>query len=277
MRVSTKISNRWWRTGESTEVSHPFKHRRVLIAIPYVVLIASAELLIAYAPTLAIAFHAIILFALLIHSSLITISDYPFSALLQVLTIAPLIRILSLTMPLGYFGTITMIAIVSVPVYIAIFMYIYIQGLELRDVGLTRPKLNHLPLELATILLAIPGGILCYLIVRPGILIPEPSFGVLLVPALILIVSTGFLEELAFRGLMQYHATRTMGFTGIIIISALFGFLHIDDLLILYVIFAGSVGFIYSLIVQRTGSIYGVSISHGVINIMMFLIAPAYF
>lgn len=132
----------------------------------------------------------------------------------------------------------------------------------MEDIGLTPPKLRHLPLELATILLAIPGGILCYLIVRPEILIPEPSFEVLLVPALILIISTGLLEELAFMRLMQYHATKVMGFTGIVIISALFGFLHIRNPLIFYAIFAGIVGFIYSLIVQRTGSIYGVSISH---------------
>ncbi|MDI6886865.1 MAG: CPBP family intramembrane metalloprotease [archaeon] len=92
-----------------------------------------------------------------------------------------------------------------------------------------------------------------------------------------MIACTGFLEELAFRGLMQYHATRTMGFSGIIFISALFGSLHIGNLSIFDVLLAGSVGFIYSVVVRKTGSLCGVSVSHGIVNIMLFLIAPSYF
>ncbi|MBK5190531.1 MAG: CPBP family intramembrane metalloprotease, partial [Methanosarcinales archaeon] len=84
-------------------------------------------------------------------------------------------------------------------------------------------------------------------------------------------------EELAFRGLMQYHATRTMGFPGIVFISILFGFLHIGNLSVLDVLLAGGVGFIFSVVVRKTGSLYGVSVSHGIINIVLFLIAPAYF
>jgi membrane protease YdiL (CAAX protease family) len=85
------------------------------------------------------------------------------------------------------------------------------------------------------------------------------------------------MEELAFRGLMQYHAVRTLGFSGIVLISILFGFLHIGNLSALDVLLAGGVGFIYSLIVRVTDSIYGVSISHGIINIIVFLIAPSIF
>jgi hypothetical protein len=85
------------------------------------------------------------------------------------------------------------------------------------------------------------------------------------------------MEELAFRGLMQYHAVRTLGFSGIVFVSVLFGFLHIGNLSALDVLLASSVGFIYSLIVKVTGSIYGISISHGIINITLFLIAPFYF
>jgi len=75
---------------------------------------------------------------------------------------------------------------------------------------------------------------------------------------------------------MQYHATRTMGFSGIIFISILFGCLHIGNLTIFDVLLAGSVGFVYSLVVRKTGSLYGVTISHGLINSILFLIAPAY-
>jgi hypothetical protein len=109
-----------------------------------------------------IAFHAVILFALLIHSALILTADPEFSKLLMVLILAPLIRILSLSTPLTYFNYISWFAIVSIPVYIAIFTCIYIQHLKPQDVALMLPKLKHLPLELAVILFAVPFGILEY-------------------------------------------------------------------------------------------------------------------
>ena len=251
-------------------------HHRAVIAIAYLILVAGAELLTAYAAKYGIAFHAVILFALLIHSALILTTDPEFSRLLMVLILAPLIRILSLATPVTYFSYITWFVIISIPVYIAMFTCMYIQHLKPQDVALALPKLKHLPLELATILFAVPLGIMEYYVLKPGILI-EPGFGALFVPALIMFACTGFLEELAFRGLMQHHATRTMGFPGIIFISLLFGFLHIGNLTILDVLLAGGVGFIFSLVVQKTGSLYGVSISHGIINIVLFLIAPAYF
>jgi hypothetical protein len=241
-----------------------------------VVLVAFAELLTVYDAKYGIAFHALILFALLIHSALILSSDPEFSRLLMVLILAPLIRILSLSMPVTYFNYLSWFSIISIPLFIAMFTCVYLQRLKPGDVGLALPELKYLPLNLAVILLAFPFGILEYHILKPGILV-EPTFEALIIPVLIMVVCTGFLEELAFRGLMQYHATRAMGFYGIILISALFGVLHIGNLTIFDVLLAGSIGFIYAVIVRRTGSIYGVSISHGIINIMLFLIAPAYF
>ena len=256
-------------------------HHRASIIMAYLILVAGAELVtasgakydIAFAKY-GIAFHALILFALLIHSSLTT--DDEFSKLLMVLILAPLIRILSLSMPLAHFSYISWFALISIPVYIAIFTCMYIQHLKPRDVALALPELKHLPIEIATIIFAFPFGILEYHVLKPDIIV-ELSFEALLAPALIMIVCTGFLEELAFRGLMQYHATRTMGFSGIIFISALFGALHIGNLSFIDVLLGGSVGFIYSVVVRKTGSIYGVSISHGIINIVLFLIAPHYF
>ena len=48
---------------------------------------------------------------------------------------------------------------------------------------------------------------------------------------------------------------------------------HIHELW-LDCIFAGVVGLRYALVVRRTGSIYGVSVSHGLINIMLVPVMP---
>ena len=259
-----------------------FFRRRALITLLYLLLIGAAELVTAYAAEhgdvfarYGIIFHGLILFALLIHSARVVKADPEFSQLLLVLILAPLIRILSISMPVAQFSYIAWFSIISIPVYIIIFTCVYLQQLSPRDIGLVVPAVKHLPLEFGMILLAVPTGVMEYYILKPRILV-EPRLAALLVPMLIMVVCTGFLEELTFRGLMQYHATRTMGFAGIIFISALFGALHIGNLTILDVLLAGSIGFIFSLVVRKTGSLYGVSISHGIINITLFLIAPAY-
>ena len=251
-------------------------HSRFFIFTAYLVFVASAELLTVYDAKYGMVLYAFILFALLIHASLISTADNEFSGLLVVLIFAPLIRILSLSMPLSHFNYLTWFTIISIPFYIAIFTCLYIQHIKPQDVALALPKLRHLPLEISTILIAVPVGILEYHILKPGILV-KPGFETLIIPALIMLICTGFLEELAFRGLIQYHATRSMGFSGIILVSVLFGFLHIGNLSLLDVLLAGSIGFLYSLVVRKTGSLFGVSVSHGVINIMLFLIAPFYF
>jgi len=256
--------------GAKTVTTHLF-----LIALSYLLLVAGAELLTTYAAEWGITFHAVILFALLIHSALILKADPEISQLLLALILAPLIRILSLSMPVAQFSYIAWFSIISIPVYITIFTCVYLQHIKPRDIGLALPEVKHLPLELSMIVIAVPVGILEYYILKPGILV-EPRLEALIVPVLIMVVCTGFLEELAFRGLMQYHATRTMGFAGIIFISALFGALHIGNLTIFDVLLAGSIGFIYALVVRKTGSLYGVSRSHGIINTTLFLLAPAY-
>jgi hypothetical protein len=76
---------------------------------------------------------------------------------------------------------------------------------------------------------------------------------------------------------MQYHATRLMGWWGILLVTATFAIMHIGNLVFWDVLLAFAVGGIYALVVRKTGSIYGVSVSHGLVNVILFLIAPLYF
>ena len=268
--------------GARVLVSGVLFRRRALITLLYLLVIAAAELLTAYAAShgavyakSGILFHGLILFALLIHSALILRADPEFSQLVLVLILAPLIRILSISMPVAHFNYIAWFSIISIPVYLTIFTCVYLQQLSPRDIGLVLPAVRHLPLEFGVILFAVPLGVMEYLILKPRVLV-EPRLATLLVPVLIMVVCTGLLEELAFRGVMQYHATRTMGFAGILLISALFGLLHLGNLSVLDVLLTAGIAFLFSIVVRQTGSLYGVSISHGIINVTLFLIAPAY-
>ncbi len=213
--------------------------------------------------------HGCILVFLLLHSTIV--ENRYFSNLYASLSIVPLIRILSLCIPLMHFEYILWFLIVGVPLFAAIFTCIYIQCIDLRCVGFKIQSYRDVPLTYGIILLGIPVGMVEYYMLEPEFMIGARVSWV--VPILILVICTGFLEELLFRGLLQHTFTAAVGMRGILIVSMLFGFLHLGNSW-LDCVLAGEIGFIYALVVRKTGSIYGVSISHGVINIMLFLVMP---
>jgi len=213
--------------------------------------------------------HGCILVVLLLHSTIA--ENRYFSNLYASLSIIPLIRILSLCIPLMHFEYILWFLIVGVPLFAAVFTCIYIQHIDLRCVGLKIPSYRDVPLTYGIILLGIPVGFVEYYILEPEFMIDARVSWV--VPILILIICTGFLEELLFRGLLQHTFIEAVGMRGILIVSVLFGFLHLGNSW-LDCVLAGEIGFIYALVVRKTGSIYGVSISHGVINVVLFLVMP---
>ncbi len=237
----------------------------------YVFLIMIAEFVTCYFLHAGVLIHLFILGALLIHS--VMLEDKPVSSLLTAMAIAPLIRILGLSTPLVHFSQITWFAIVSVPMFIAGITIARMQGLSARQVGLSLPKKKYFPLEVAVIVLAFPIGFLEYYMLRPSAL-AALNFHEATAPALILIINTGFLEEIIFRGLLQYHANRIAGFHGIVLVSVLFGILHITNLVFWDALLAGAVGLLFALVVRKTGSVWGMSIVHGMINVTLFIIAP---
>ena len=257
-------------TGEEGVWNHIKPSRLgIYVGITYLFLIALAEILTVEDARIGITAHIFILFATLIHSTLT--SDRNLSAFIMSLVLAPLIRILSISMPLTHFSRISWFMLISIPIFIATFTCIYLQGIKLGDVGFSKPILRNIPLECGVIPLAVPLGFAEYLILKPEPL-PHHSF---ISASLILIICTGLVEELTFRGLLQYNATRVMSkWSGILLISAIFAVLHIGNLSILDCIFAFFIGFLFSIVRERTRTIYGISISHGLINIILFLVAP---
>nr|QNO53217.1 hypothetical protein HNLOENAD_00017 [Methanosarcinales archaeon ANME-1 ERB6] len=248
-----------------------------LICAAYLLLIAFAELLIIYDPKAGIALHAVIMFALLLHSTLESDKDKNLSPFLMALVLVPLIRILSLSLPLAHFSRHSWFLLISIPIFIAIFTCMWIQELRPKDVGLFLPNLRNIPIEACVILIAIPLGIIEYQILKPS---PLPGLEVTsyITSSLIFIICTGFVEELVFRGVIQYNAIKLMSkWSGIIFVSSIFAVLHISNLSPLDCLLAFSVGFLYSVVREKTGSIYGISISHGIVNVLLFLVAPVYF
>jgi membrane protease YdiL (CAAX protease family) len=163
-----------------------------------------------------------------------------------------------------------------VPLFIASFLTIRATGLKAEEIGL-RVSWRELPLQILIGLSGLMLGLVEYLILRPESLVSEPSWEQILITVLILMVFTGFLEELIFRGLMQTSAIQALGQIGLMFVALVFSVLHIGYRSILDVIFVFTVAIAFGVLVQRYKSLLGVSIAHGLINVSLYLIFPFLF
>lgn len=237
----------------------------------YVLAIAVAETVTAYfSPMHGIICHAALLVALLSHASLNFRRDI--NKLYQALALAPLIRIMSLAMPLTGVAPIYWYLVISLPLFAAGVSVMRQSGLGVHDVNLAP---GFLPAHLLVALIGVPLGYVEYLILRPEPLAAGLSPELTWFPALVLLISTGFLEEFIFRGVMYRAAVDNLGkWYGIFYISTIFALLHITHRSPLDLVFVFGVAMIFSLIVSSSRSILGVSLAHGLTNIGLYLVWP---
>ncbi len=241
-----------------------------LIALAYLVAITLAEALTAlFEPRVGLALHGLVLVALLLHASLWARNT--FRRFLLSLALAPLIRLLSLSLPLPSFPFVYWYMVVGAPLFLAAFVAARMGRVNVKMMGLTW---RGWPLQILVAATGIGLGYLEYVILRPDPLLPELRLGQILAPALILLVFTGFLEELIFRGLMQYTALRIYGRLGLLYIAIIFAVLHIGYRSVIDLVFVFIVAIYFGWITQRSGSILGVTLAHGLTNIGLYLVFP---
>ncbi len=248
--------------------------RLSLVGIAYLVAITLAELITALAdPIWGIVFHGLILGGLIIHSAL-TGSD-PDRRFLRSLTVAPVIRIISLGMPLGVFPQEWWYALTSIPLFAIAFLLIRSLPLGWQPIGLRFPAWRDWPLTILVMSSGVLLGFAEYTILQPRPLVGSLTLESVALPAAVLMVSTGLIEELLFRGILQATATESFGtWRGIAYVSLLFGVLHIGHLSIVDVGFVIGVALYFAVIVHWTRTLIGVSLAHGITNIMLFIVIP---
>jgi membrane protease YdiL (CAAX protease family) len=240
-------------------------------ALGYLVVLAVAELLTALvAPRGGLVLHGVVLMTLLLHTALTW--GHPSHRLLLSLTFAPLIRLLSLSMPLAGFPLIYWYFIVSVPLLVAAAIALRTLGFSSVGIGL---NLKALPLQVLVALTGMSIGYIEYRILQPAPLARSLAWQEIWLPALILLVCTGFAEELIFRGMMQEAATQVCGQVwGVLYVAVLFAVLHVGYQSLPDVLFVFNVALFFGLAKTVTGSILGISLAHGVTNILLFLTMP---
>jgi membrane protease YdiL (CAAX protease family)/LysM repeat protein len=241
------------------------------VALFYLLALTLAELLTVWAaPRLGQALYLLLLFLLLLHTAITWVR--PVHRFLLALAFVPIIRVVSISLPLDGIPLIYWYLIVSIPLFAAVFVVMRILRIRLRARAL---RGRGLLLQFAIGLTGIALGAIEYLILRPEPHLLIYSWDRLLLAALILLVSTGILEELIFRGIMQRAATNSLGnLFGLIYVAFIFAMLHLGyqspaDLLFVFI-----VGLAYGWFVLQTGSLLGVTLSHWLINVVLFLVIP---
>lgn len=236
----------------------------------YLACLVAAEILIALAyPLVGLACHALLLIGLTLDAALAGSADERKLALS--LTLAPLTRLLSLSLPLAQLPLIAWYPIISALVLTAAVIVIRQARISRLQLGLSA---RNLPLQLLLIGGGLGLGALEYTLLQPKPLTADLSWDAIWLPALILMVCTGFGEELIFRGVLQAAATPILGRAAIIYVALLFAAMHIGYLSPANIAVLFAVGLLFGQIVRWGGSIIGVSLAHGLTNVTLLLIMP---
>jgi len=255
-------------------VSATLDSRVKLIPWLYVIGVGVGELVTSFVnPKTGLLVHGL-LFIILIIQTLLTFNHSIHKFYLS-LSLAPIIRIISLSMPLYLLPRIYWYLLTGIPLLVASGVAAGILQYDIRAIGI---NLKKLLLQIPIGVIGFGLGYMEYLILHPQPLVENLSFNSLWLPSLILFFFTGFTEELIFRGIMQKASIETFGkWGGILLVSTVFAFLHIGHLSLMDVMFVFIVAMMFAELTDKTGSIIGVSLAHGITNITLYLVYPLIF
>jgi len=241
-----------------------------LLCLAYLAAFAGAEFVTYYvAPISGTIFHFAILLVLVINS--VVARDEAQRSLWLALGLVPLIRIISLVTPIAEISEIYLYMIMAVPIFVgAVAVILNLKYTLDSDIGLNGKKILF---QSIVAIVGIGLGIIDYIILKPEGLISKLSIQTMVIPVLILLVATGFVEEFVFRGVIQ-RAARGLGAWGWVYVALIYAILQIRQGSVEHIVFVFIVALFFGWVVKKTGSIIGVSLSHGLLNIALYLVFP---
>jgi hypothetical protein len=191
------------------------------------------------------------------------------------LTLIPLIRIISVSIPLSGIPEVLGFVVVSVPLFIAGAMVAKMIGLSHTEVGFSFDRLHN---QLLIALLGLPLGFVEFLIVKPVSINIAAASDEIFMWVIILIICVGFLEEFIFRGILFNVALKVLGDKkALYFTSLLYAALTISGQSFVIVIYAFLISILFCRLFVWRKSILGLSLAHGLINITVYVICPLFF
>lgn len=250
----------------------------VLLPIAYAIVLLVGEVLVTFVnPVLVFPLHGGLVVAVSLHLAWLarrpveTAESRALTALLLSFVVAPLIRIISLTLPLAQIEPAYRYFFAGVPMALGALLVARTLGLGGEQIGIVwrKPRLQAL-----AVFGSLGLGLVEFTILRPAPLGALPWTLAGLLPAVAVGIFTGFPEEVIFRGLLQTTARPIMRSGTVLYAATVFAVLHIGYESATDLMFVFAVGLFYGWIFERSRSIVGVSIGHGLANVALFFVAP---
>ena len=249
-----------------------------LALVVYLLLLTIGELAVTFvSPILVFPLHGGVIGLLALHIASLEVRGArlgrrePLVPCLLALLVIALIRVISLTLPLSTIEPAYRYLLAGVPMAVGGLLVARAAGYSLRDVGVVWRMWR---MQVGVILVSIPIGLVEYAILRPVSQGGFPWTLAGIAPALSVFLFTGFPEELIFRGILQTATRPILGSWNWIYASLVFAALHIGYRSPVDLLFVFGVGLLYGWVFERSRSIVGTSIGHGVANVTLFFVAP---
>lgn len=222
-------------------------------------------------PALAVTLFAVVLIIGLNHAAT-TIG--PERALLLASAVVVLERLMSLTMNLMPIGGMYRYPLTALPTLAGVALVARLARYSRHDLGLV----VNARVARYSLLVLLPGmliGILYYALVRPVPLFRELGSTDAVVPIMVLALTTGFLDELLFRGLLQRAATLRLGrLLGIAYGSMLYAILAAVPLSAIGIATVLATALCLAALTVRTHSILPAVAAHASLTVGVLLVAP---
>lgn len=221
--------------------------------------------------SIAVFLYALLLIVLLNHAGM-TRSSAPRELLLS-LTVASTVRLVALSLPSGEVDAFGWYALIGFATAIAVGLVARSAGYAWADIGLT---INGGALLIAALVtpLGFALGLYLFDLIRPVPIVTSLDPSQAWLPVLMLVVSTGFVEELLFRGLLQRAAVGSFGTAlGVAYAATLWAVVASGwspSILLIGVV----LGLVFGLITRLSGSIAPAAVAHASINVALFVVAP---
>jgi membrane protease YdiL (CAAX protease family) len=222
-------------------------------------------------PVVGLWMHAVLGAIMIVRGTQVT--DRKRGRLYLACSIMAMVRIVSFAIAPAFISGVWFYVFAELPFLAAAITASRVFQLSLTDLGITRPR--FLPLSLLVIASGVGAGWIEAQIIHPAALAPGLRLGQVWLPVLLLVVSTGLVEEVVFRGLIQYTCTQFFGpLIGVVYTALGWALLHIGWLSWADVGYVFCVGLVWGSIRYWNRSILDLAVAHGIANVMLFVVIP---
>lgn len=241
----------------------------ILVVSFYLVIVITAEIVAASGRVLAGAFLDGAILAILVNLYYF-IKKSEIRRFILALGLVPLMRILSVAIPVPQSPLIFWYALIGFPLLVAALIVVRKNGLPQLTQNLSTSQWFIQSLFGLT---GIPLGFLAgQILSHPASILPATTLGWIILGSIVLSLSSGFAEEVIFRGLVQNSIIEIFGSFGLFIMGIFYTGMLLGALDPRYIIFFGLTGLLFSLWVKVSHSLWGVILAHSLLNIIFLLL-----